>query len=55
MSVDSKTFKNLLLWNKRTDDLATLYVTSGSLTVRDWSNSDIGLTVTFFTARSNIG
>ena len=46
-----KTFKNLLLWNRKADDLETWYA---ALSTRVCSNDAPGLTLTYFTARSNL-
>ena len=46
-----KTLKNLLLRNQKADDLETWYAASGA---RVLPNYDPGLTLTYFTARSNL-
>ena len=45
-----KTFKNLLLWNRKADDLETWYVALSTQVL----NNAPGLTLTCFTARSNL-
>ena len=45
-----KTLKNLLLRNQKADDLESWYVASGAVC----SNDDLELTMTCFTARSNL-
>ena len=50
----AKTFKNLLLWNRKADDLETLYAASVLEYYQVYSNDDPGLTLTYFTARSNL-
>ena len=49
-----KTFTNLLLWNQKADDLETWYAASGARVLPSCSNDDPGLTLTYFTARSNL-
>ena len=50
-----KTLKNLLLWNQKHDDLETLGMHCRVLEYYQvWSNDDPGLTLTYFTARSNL-
>ena len=49
-----KTLKNLLLWNQNADDLETWYAASGARVLPKYSNDDPGLTLTYFTARSNM-
>ena len=50
-----KTWTILLLWNqKKTDDLESLYAASGSRVLPSCSIDDPGLTLTYFTARSNL-
>ena len=46
-----KTWKILLLWNQKVDDLETLYAASGIWVL---PNDDTVLTLTYFTARSNL-
>ena len=46
-----KTWKILLLWNQKVDDLETLYAAPG---IRVLPNDDPVLTLTYFTARSNL-
>ena len=46
-----KTLKTLLLWNQKADDLESWYAASGSQVC---STDDAGMTLTFFTARSNL-
>ena len=47
-----KPFKNLLLRNQMANDIGAWYAALGSNDV--CSNDDLGLTLTFFTARSNL-
>ena len=47
--ISCEALKNLLLWNKKTDDLGTWY----EHWVFECSNDDSGLTLTYFMARSN--
>ena len=47
-----KTFKNLLQ-NQKSYDLETRHVASGNQLYRVYINDDPGLTLTYFTARSN--
>ena len=49
-----KTLKNLLLQNQKTDDLETWYAASGSQVLQVCSNDDSGLTLSYFTAGSNL-
>ena len=49
-----KTFKNLLLQNRQTDFLETRYVASGTPAHYSCTYDDPGLTLTLFTARSNL-
>ena len=49
-----KTLKNLLLWNQKANDLESLYAASGTQVLPSWSNDDPELTLTYFTARSNL-
>ena len=51
MPICSKNNKNLLLRNQRADDLETLYAISGQ---KVYPNDDFGLTLTYFTASSNL-
>ena len=46
-----KTLKNLLHWNQKANDLESWYV---ALCFQVCSNDDFGLTLTYFTARSNL-
>ena len=48
-----KTLKNLLLWNQRTDFHELWYVAQGILAHIFCSHYDPGMTLTYFTARSN--
>ena len=48
MPIYGKKLKNLLLQNQKSYDLETWHVTSGYI------NSALGLTLTYFTARSNL-
>ena len=47
-----KAFENLLLWNPKAHDLETWYAALGTHQV--CSNDDPGLTLTYFTTRSNL-
>ena len=49
-----KTLKNLLLRNQKADDLETWYAASGLKYYQVCSNHDPGLTLTYFTTRSNL-
>ena len=51
-----KTLKNLLLENQKSYDLKTWHVASGTQAVPIivYINDDPGLTLTYFTARSNL-
>ena len=49
-----KTLKNLFLQNRKADDLETWYAASGAEYYQACSNDDPGLTLTYFTARSNL-
>ena len=46
--------KNLLLWNQKSDDLETWYAASGLKYYQIHSNDDPGVTLSYFTARSNL-
>ena len=49
-----KTFKNLLLQNQKSYDLEACYVALGTQALQSCINDDPGLTLTYFTARSNL-
>ena len=49
-----KTFKNLLLQNRKSYDLETWHAASGLKLYKIYINIDPGLTLTYFTARSNL-
>ena len=49
-----KNLKNLLLENRRADFHETWYETSGLLPIIVCINDDSGVTLTYFTARSNL-
>ena len=49
-----KTLKNLLLRNQKADDLETWCAALGAQVLTICSNDVPGLTVTYFTARSNL-
>ena len=49
-----KTLKNLLLWNQKADDLETCMQHRVLEYYQICSNDDHGLTLTYFTARSNL-
>ena len=46
--------KNLLLQNQKANELETWYVASSAQVLPIYSNDDPGLTLTYFTARSNL-
>ena len=54
MPIMVKTFKNLLLQNRKSYDLETWHVASGTQAYKVYINDDPGLTLTYFTARSNL-
>ena len=54
MPIYGKTLKNLLLWNQKADDLESWFAASGARVVVFLFNDDPGLTLTYFTARSNL-
>ena len=49
-----KTFKNLLLQNQKFYDLETWHVALKTQALQIYINDDPGLTLTYFTARSNL-
>ena len=49
-----KTLKNLLLWNQKADDLETWYASSGARVLPSLLKWWPWLTLTYFTARSNL-
>ena len=49
-----KTFKNLLLLNGQSYDLETWHVHQGLKLYKICINDDLGFTLTYFTARSNL-
>ena len=49
-----KTLKNLLLRNQKADDLETWHAVSGARVLPSCLNDDPELTLTYFTARSNL-
>ena len=49
-----KTFKNLLLQNQKSYDLETWHVALGTHIYKVYINDDPGLTLTCFTAKSNL-
>ena len=49
-----KTLKNLLLRNQKADDFEILNATLSAQVLPSCSNVDTGLTLTYFTARSNL-
>ena len=53
MLIYGKTLQNLLLQNRWTDFHETWYVASGLQPIIVCSNDDLGLTLTYFTARPN--
>ena len=54
MPIYGKNFKNLLLRNQKADELETWYTALGAQVLPSCSNDDPGLTLTYFTARSNL-
>ena len=54
MSIYCKTFKDILLWNQKADDLETWYASLVTRVIPNYSNNDPVLTLTYFTARSNL-
>ena len=50
MSIYGKTFKNLLLWNQKADDLETWYAVLVTQVLPNMLNDDTRLTLTYFTA-----
>ena len=54
MPIYGKTMKILLLWNHKTDDLESLHAASSTRVLPSLFNDDPGLTLTYFTARSNL-
>ena len=53
MPIYGKTFKNLLVQNQKSYDLETWHVALGTQALQLNINDDPGLTLTYFTARSN--
>ena len=49
-----KTLKNLLLWNQKANDLETWYATLGARVLPNLLKRLPELTLTYFTARSNL-
>ena len=49
-----KTFKNLFFQNQKSYDLETCHVALGTQALQSYINDDPGLTLTYFTARSNL-
>ena len=49
-----KNLKNLLLRNQKTDDLETWYAVSSVRVLLCLFKKDLGLTMTYFTSRSNL-
>ena len=49
-----KTLTNLLLLNRKVDDLETWYAALGAQVLPNYSNDDPGLALTYITARSNL-
>ena len=54
MLIYGKNLKNRLLQNQKADDLETWYATSGTQVLPSFSNDDPGLTLIYFTRRSNL-
>ena len=54
MPIYGKKLKNLVLRTLKADDLETWYAVSGAQVLQIYSIDDIGLTLTYFTARSNL-
>ena len=49
-----KTIKNIFLWKRKADDLETWYTALSTWVLPSFSNYAPGLTLTYFTARSNL-
>ena len=49
-----KPFKNLLFWEQKADDLERWHAASDTRILPSCSSNDPGLTLTYFTARSNL-
>ena len=49
-----KTLKNLFLWNQKANDLETWYATLSARILPSLLKDDPELTLTYFTARSNL-
>ena len=54
MPIYGKNLKNLLLWNQTADDLKSWYAAWVLEYYHVYSNDDPRLTLTYFTARSNL-
>ena len=54
MPIYGRNLKKNLLRNKKTDDLETWYAALGARVLPSFSNDDPGLTLIYFTARSNL-
>ena len=53
-TIHVKTFKMLLLQNRKSYDLKTCRAALGTQALQSMYNGDPGLTLTYFTARSNL-
>ena len=54
MPIYGKNLKNLLLWNQKANDLETWYATLGARVLPSLLKRLTELTLTYFTARSNL-
>ena len=54
MSIYGKNLKTFLLWNQKADDHETWYASLGAQILPSCLNDDPWLTLTYFTARSNL-
>ena len=52
--IQQKILKNLLLRNQKADDLETWNAASGARALSSFFNDDHGLTLTYFSARTNL-
>ena len=55
MPISGKNLKIHLLWNQKADDLESWYAALGTRELPSLSNDDPVMTLTYFTARSNLG
>ena len=54
MPIYGKNLKNLFLWNKKVSDDEYWYAALGTRVLPSLFNGDTGMTLTYFTARSNL-